>query len=62
MNNGEKIILRKGKKIDTLETKYGIMGIEDIEILEKENFLALKGNEKIKLRISQNGKILLKEN
>ena len=62
LNNGEKIILRKGKKIDTLETKYGIMGIEDIEILEKENFLALKGNEKIKLRISQNGKILLKEN
>ncbi len=62
MNGNEKVILRKGKKVDTLELKYDIMDINDIKNFEKDNFLALKHSEKIKLRITPDGKMLLKEN
>ncbi len=61
LNGTEKVILRKVKKVDTLEQKYDIMETADIKLLEKENFLALRRGRKLVLRITENGKMLLKE-
>jgi len=56
----EKFILQKGKKEDTLEIKYDIMSTDDIKSLEEENFVMLQGGEALTMRVSQNGKVLLK--
>lgn len=60
LQNGKEWLLEKGQKDDTLEPKYDIMTIEEIEELEKTNFESVDRGETVVVRVAKNGKMTIR--